>query len=168
MAFSQLLFLASTHRLLGQSEKWPCRAKYQVPGFHPLHAFGNTVGWSRHQSLLSLKYSHLRGIGFQDSRSKQAPYQCCCWWLHRADGGKGKQQVRKNKRTQSRVFFYFSQTFSPVKYICYISIENATFQLVWKSVSGNAPKRTKHVSDDNGCYYWKQHLSFFFLSPTQP
>lgn len=47
-----------------------------------------------------------------------------------------------------------------VEYICCISIENATFGLVWKSVSGNAPKRTKHVPGDNGCYYWKQHLSF--------
>lgn len=100
-----------------------------------------------------LRCSYLTGI-HQGSWSKLTLYQWC-WWVPDCTEvmeTKANTKLKEKQKPQKRVFFYFSQIFSMVEYICCISIENTTFWLVWKSVSGNNPKRTKHVSGNNGCY----------------
>ena len=134
-------------------------------GVHLGTLWANSDTWTCGMPRVSsgvLRCSALTDIQFQGSCSKLTLSMLLMGaWLHRADGDKVESQIEKKKKKHRAGFFHFSQIFSVVEYICCISIENTTFWLVWKSVSGNAPKRTKHVSGDNGCYYWKQHLSLF-------
>ena len=132
-------------------------------GVHLGTLWANTDTWSCGMPRVSagvLSRCALTDIQFQGSCSKLTLYQCY-WWVPDSTELMVTKFSRKFKKKKADFFFYFSQIFFVVEYICCISIENTKFWLVWKSVSGNAPKRTKRVSGDNGCYYWKQHLSLF-------